>query len=109
MNYTAFVVSAHLPGQGSINPGVLVLDEAADRLHFRFRTDLHGIADPLDREVIQGLPGMIESTAAEMGAQGLLQWLEDSASNAIRVGERLTIRADTAKDAVELAFAKHAA
>ena len=85
MKYTAFVVSAHCPAEVPFNLGVLVLDEAADRLHFRFRTDLNGIADPLDREVIQGLPGMIESMAAEMGTLGLLQFLEDTASNAILV------------------------
>ena len=106
MKYTAFVVSAHCPAEVPFNLCVLVLDEAADRLHFRFRTDLNGIADPLDREVIQGLPGMIESMAAEMGALGLLQFLEDTASNAIRVSERITIHADTATDAVELAFAE---
>ena len=69
-----------------------------------FVRTFNGIADPLDREVIQGLPGMIESMAAEMGALGLLQFLEDTASNAIRVSERITIHADTATDAVELAF-----
>ena len=40
MKYTAFVVSAHCPAEVPFNLGVLVLDEAADRLHFRFRTDL---------------------------------------------------------------------
>ena len=38
MKYTAFVVSAHCPAEVPFNLGVLVLDEAADRLHFRFRT-----------------------------------------------------------------------
>lgn len=109
MKFIALVVVAHLPSQSPINLGVLVLDEVADRLHFRFRKDLVGVADPLDREVIQGLPGMIESMAAEMGAVGLLQFLENTASNSIRVGERLTIHADTATEAVELAFAEHAA
>ena len=110
MTYTAVVVSAHLPSQGPIDLGVLVLDEQHDRLYFRFRTDLEGIiADPLDLEVVQGYPGMIESMAVETGALGLLQCLEDRLSNAIRLSERLAIQADTAADAVELAFAEYVA
>ncbi len=109
MEFTAIVMSAHLPGRGRLNLGVLVLDEATDRIHIRFRTDLDGIADPLDLEVIRGLPEMIESMALEMGAEGVLLYLEDCASNAIRLGDRLTIHADNALDAVEREFAKHVA
>ena len=107
MTFTAVVIAAHLPNRGPINLGVLVLDEAANRLHIRFRTDLDGIADPLDLEVIYGLPEMIESMAAEMGALGVLLYLEDRASNAIRLGDRVTIHADNALDAVEREFAEH--
>ena len=106
MNFSAVVVSAHLPGRDPLNLGVLVLDEGADRLHIRFRTDIDGIADPLDREVIQGLPEMIESIAREMGAAGLLQYLEDTASNAVRLGDRITIRGKDATEALEHAFAQ---
>lgn len=109
MKFIALVVVAHLPSQSPINLGVLVLDEATDRIHIRFRTDLDGMADPLDLEVIQGLPEMIESMAVEMGALGVLQYLEDRASNAIRLGDRVTIHADNATDAVDHAFAKHVA
>src|ERR1035438_5518456 len=107
MEFRMVLLSAYLPSREPINLGVLVLDEATDRLHFRFRTDFAGVADPLDLEVIQGLPGMIESMAAQMGAWGLLQCLEDRCSNAIRLGQRVTIHADNASDAVELAFAEH--
>ena len=108
MEYTAVLVAAHLPGREPINLGVLVLDEATDRLHLRFRTDFDGI-DPLDEEVIHGVPEMIQSMALEMGALGVLQYLEDRASNAIRLGDRATIRADNATEAVERAFAVHVA
>ena len=109
MEFAAIVVSAHLPRQGPINIGVLVLDEAGDRLYIRFRTDFEGTADPLDLEVIQAMPEMIESLALEMGALGVLQYLEDTASNAIRMGERITIAADTGSDAVDLAFEEYIA
>jgi hypothetical protein len=109
MIFTAAVIAAHLPSRDPINLGVLVLDEATNRLHIRFRTDLDGIADPLDLEVIRGLPEMIESMAVEMGALGVLLYLEDCSSNAIRLGDRVTIHADNALDAVEQEFAKHVA
>jgi hypothetical protein len=108
MIFTAVVIAAYLPNRGPINLGVLVLDEATNRLHIRFRTDLDEIADPLDREVIRGLPEMIESMAVEMGALGVLLYLEDW-SNAIRLGERVTIHADNALEAVEREFARHVA
>jgi hypothetical protein len=109
MQFSAVVVSAHLPSQGPVNVGVLVLDEEADRLRIRFRRDLEGIADPPDLEVLQGMAEMIESLAVEMGSLGVLQYLEDSASNAIRLGDRITINADNAAEALDLAFAKHVA
>jgi hypothetical protein len=87
MEFIAVVVSAHLPGRDPVHLGVLVLDEASDRLYMRFRTDLSGIADPVDLKVIQGLPEMIESMAVEMGAMGVLQYLEEAA-NAVRLSDR---------------------
>ena len=109
MEFTAVVVSAYLPSREPMNLGVLVLDEGTDRLHFRFRTDFAGIADPADLEVLQGMPELIESMAVEMGAMGVLQFLEDRASNTIRLGDRVTIHANDASEAVERAFAKHVA
>jgi len=107
MDFPAVVVSAHLPEHDPFNLGVLVLDEANGRLHFRFRADLDGIADPLDRQVIQGLPEMIESMAVDMGALGLLECLEDRCSNAIQLGDRVKVEAGTATDAVAVAFATY--
>ena len=65
--------------------------------------------EPLDEEVIHGVPEMIESMALEMGALGVLQYLEDRASNAIRLGDRATIHADNATEAVDRAFAAYVA
>jgi hypothetical protein len=50
---------------------------------------------------------MIESMAVKMGALGMLQCLEERASNAIRLGDRATIHADNAAEAVDRAFALH--
>jgi hypothetical protein len=109
MEFTAAVISAHFPSRSPVNLGVLVLDEAANRIHIRFRADLDGIADPEDLEVIQGLPAAIESMAAEMGALGVLLYLEDCASHAIRLSDRFTIHADNAIGAVEREFTMHVA
>jgi preprotein translocase subunit Sec61beta len=56
--------------------------------------------------VIREIPEMFESMALELGAVGLLQYLEDQASNAIRISDRITIHANNATEAVEQAFAQ---
>ena len=106
MEFTAIIVSAHLPSRASLDLGVMVLDEATDRLHFRFRTDVDGIADPDDLEVIRGIPGLIESMATDMGATGVLLYLGDIASNTIRLGYRFTVHAENAIEAINREFAK---
>ena len=105
MEFTAVVMSAHFVGQEPMNIGVLVLDNSADRIHFRFRTDVDQIADPIDREFVQGLSALFASMAVEMGAVGVLRYLEDCASNAIRLSDRFTIHASDAMEVVERAFA----
>jgi hypothetical protein len=109
MNFTTVLISAHLPGHDPVNLGVLVLDETANRIHLRFRTDFDDIAESPDLEVIRGLPAMIESMAEEMGAMGVLRCLEDRASNAIRLGDRVTFCADNASEAAEREFGNHVA
>jgi hypothetical protein len=107
MEFTAVLLAAHLAGREPINLGVLVLDEGTDRIHLRIRTDLDGIADPLDEEVIHGVPEMIESMAVGKGALGVLQYLEDRAPNAILLGDPAAIHADNAAEALERAFMVH--
>ena len=102
------VVSFHAPSAESINWGVLLVDPASERLHFRFRTDFPiELVNPSDVEVIQGLAEHFIRIAEESGAEALLTWLLDSASNTVRVTNRLGIPARTADEALERVVSKH--
>ena len=82
------LLEAALPGRPSRNIGVLLIDPAADRAFLRVRPGFDDIADPLDAEVFAALEDHIRDCIGEMGAEALLQSLEDTASNAIRVSDR---------------------
>jgi hypothetical protein len=106
MEFTGIIVSAHLPSRDPIAVGLLVLDEATDRLHFRFRKDVDEISDAPESEVIWEIPELIESMATDMGARGVLLYLEEVASNTFRLGDRFTINAENAIEAIDRESAK---
>jgi phage repressor protein C with HTH and peptisase S24 domain len=101
------LLEAHLPGRAGRNIGVYLMDRAADRLWLRMRADFDDIADPDDVEVLEALADDFRERAGEMGSEALLQSLEDSASNVVRVGERQTIEVDAFSRAVDRLFDEH--
>jgi hypothetical protein len=107
VEYTYVVVSAHLPARPRVNLGVLLLDESSNRLHFRFRTDLDSLAGPEDATVVRGLPEMLAQIAAHGGAAAMLRYLEDTASNVIRITDRFSFEAPSAEDALQQTYAAH--
>ena len=82
-----FELSVELPGEGSIPAGVLLHDPSSNGLHVRLRRDWEEIASEEDAEVLSALAGDLETKAAELGAARLLQSLEDSLSNTLRISE----------------------
>jgi hypothetical protein len=98
------VVSAHLAGYQPINLGVVLVDAVRDELHLRFRTALPEQIEPEDAEVIAGFPQYCQSLATELGAAALLGHLLDSASNAIRVTDRLRVSASSASEALAIVY-----
>jgi SOS-response transcriptional repressor LexA len=77
------IVRADL-GDGPEPIGVLLQDPETDRLHLRFRRDL----EEMDDEVLGLLRDDLESKAANMGAERLLSWLEENASNFVTITDR---------------------
>src|SRR5262249_56162860 len=104
MEFIAVVLRAHPPKRDPFNIGVFVVDETTDRLLPRFRTDIADIVDANDAEVLQGMPTMLMSMASEMGAAGLLSWLEDCASNMLRLETRVPLQAASPHQALTRAF-----
>lgn len=84
-----------LPGRPAQPIGVLLQDPATDRAWVRMRSRFDDIADPDDAEVLEALEDDLRRRVAESGAEGCLASLEDSLSNALRVGPRQTVAVDS--------------
>ncbi|MCS6952378.1 MAG: DUF3037 domain-containing protein [Bryobacterales bacterium] len=82
------LIQLALPGRPEVNAGVLLLDPARDALYVKLRQDWDRIAAPEDAEVLALLESDLEEKAKQMGARALLEWLEDTLSNAVRVTPR---------------------
>ncbi len=80
-----------LPGQPGQVCGVLLLDKERDELHLKLRSDWAEIALEEDAEVLAELERDLALKARELGGEGLLQWLEENASQTIEVGQRKEI------------------
>lgn len=98
---TYVVLEAVLPGRAPRNIGVLLVDPAADRAFFRMRTGFDDIADADDAEVLSGLARHIEDCVADAGASAVLRYLEDTASNSVRITDPQTIEVDAFSRALE--------
>jgi SOS-response transcriptional repressor LexA len=101
------LLEAHLPDQPPRNIGVLLIDPAADRAWLRLRANYQELAEPEDAEVLQALEEDLRARAAEMGAEALLQSLEDSLSNVVRVGDRQTVEVDAFSRVLASLFDRH--
>lgn len=81
-----FVLTLEVPGEGSTNAGVLLLDPAMNALHLRLRRDWDAVA-PDEAEILEGLQDDLEAKSAEMGGPQLLRWMQDTLSNVLRISE----------------------
>ena len=85
---TYVLLEAALPGRPRVNIGVLLIDPGTGRGWVRMRARYHDLADSEDAEVLEALEEDIRRKVSETGAEAYLRSLEDSLSNALRVGER---------------------
>lgn len=84
-NYS--LVTVELPGKGELIAGVLLVDLHTGRLYVRFRRDWNDIA-PGNTEVFSQIEEYMKSLADEMGTAKLLEYLEDTLSNTVRISDR---------------------
>jgi SOS-response transcriptional repressor LexA len=99
------ILDAHLPGGPPRSIGVLLIDPATDRGWARLRPRFNDLTD--DTEVLDALEDDLRTRLSESGGQALLESLEDSLSNAIRVSERRTVQVDAFTRAIERLYAEH--
>ena len=81
------LVDIGIPGTTAETAGVLMLDRTTGKLHMRFRRDLEDVF-PDDADILAEVEPQLHAWSEEMGGEGALGWLEENASNWIRVAER---------------------
>jgi phage repressor protein C with HTH and peptisase S24 domain len=82
------LLSVALPGASEENAGVLLLDVTRDELHLKLRRDWDEFSSEDDVEVLRELEADLALKAREMGGARLLEWLENDASQTIRISDR---------------------
>jgi SOS-response transcriptional repressor LexA len=80
-----------LPGQQAEAGGVLLLDVERGELHLKLRSDWEEIASEEDAEVLVETEQHLQILSRELGGEAVFEWLQENASNSIRVGERSRI------------------
>ncbi len=80
------LLDLELPGKQPMHAGVLLLDPESDRLYVRMRRDWNEIT-PEEAEVLELLESDLEAKSTELGATHLMEHLEHSLSNLVRVTE----------------------
>jgi len=88
---------------------ILLLDNNADRLYVRFRSDLSTIADPDDAEVVQLTLSELAARAEQTCGSEILEYLEDTLSNTLRLTGRTAVTGDFSNDLLDRLYAEHVA
>jgi SOS-response transcriptional repressor LexA len=104
---TYVLLEAVLPQRPPQNIGVFLMDPSANRAWIRLRNHYDDLADPEDAEVLEALPEDLEARCAESGAQACLEALEDSLSNALRVGDRQAVAVDAFSRVLDRLYQEH--
>jgi SOS-response transcriptional repressor LexA len=104
---TYLVLEAVLPDRTPRNIGIVLVDPANGRAYLRLRPGFDDIAGPEDAEVLEAMEEHLRECAREMGAVALLDWLEESASNVLRVSERHAVEVDAFTRVLERLYSEH--
>ena len=100
------VLAVELPGETPENAGVLLEDPASDRLYVRLRRDWDEIA-PGEAEVFSAIENHLAAQSAEVGAARLMDRLEDTLSNAVRVSGRREVMVEDFDRALSRLYREH--
>ncbi len=94
------VLQLEMPGQRSVNAGVLLEDPATDRLYLRFRRDWDAIA-PYEAVVLSELESDLAAKAQKLGAAQVLAQLQDTLSNTLRISDPREVMVENFNRAVQ--------
>lgn len=96
------------PGARPVPYGVLLVDRETDAVAIRTREFSH--LDELDEDeydVLDALTSDLKQKGGEMGGLKLLDWLEDSASNFLRISDRNSIAYTSERVTLDRLFDEH--
>ncbi len=99
------ILMVDLPGE-VVNAGVLLEDPAANRLYIRMRRDWDLIASD-EAEVLAEIGADLAAKSVGMGADRLLEHLEDTLSNALRVTDRRDVTVEDFPRALGRLYREH--
>ncbi len=81
-----YILTLDTPSSESANAGVLLFDPSMNALHLRLRRDWDEVA-PEEAEILQALQDDLETKSAEMGGARLLEYLNGTLSNILRISD----------------------
>ncbi len=101
------ILDLALPGRQPESAGVLLLDPESDALHVLLRRDWQFIAPQDEAVVFSALQEDLELKAREMGGRRCLEFLEDSLSNVLRIGERSAVMVEDFRRALRRLYRQY--
>ena len=101
------LLEAALPERPIRNIGVLLLDPATDRGWLKLRDHYQDIAAEDDAEVFDALEEDLRERMAQSGATALLESLEDTLSNVLRITGRQSVDVDSFTRVVSQLYSDH--
>jgi SOS-response transcriptional repressor LexA len=101
------ILEAALPGREPRNIGIVLIDSTSGRGWLKLRGEYNDIADPDDTEIFAALEEDLRARMTDDGAETLLQWMEDTLSNVLRIGERREVHAESFTRALAQLYEEH--
>jgi len=89
-----------------VSAGVLLEDPASNRLYVRMRRDWDEIA-PEDADVLSACQADLNAKGAQMGAAGLVDYLEETLSNNLRISPRREIAVGDFQQSLARLYREH--
>jgi SOS-response transcriptional repressor LexA len=100
------ILEVELPGEPPVNAGILLEDPAQNRLYIRVRRDWDDLT-PDEAEVLSALESDLAAKSEELGAEKLLESLEGTLSNAVRISGRRAVMVEDFDRALGRLYRQH--
>lgn len=95
------VLMLALPGKPEEPAGVIVYDPVSASLGVKLRRDWDLLADPDDAEILSGMEAHLKQLGSEMGPAGMLERLESTLNNVLRLGDRSDVSASVSSSSLD--------